>query len=272
MRFDSLCEIITAVHLSVYVTGPFEQRGGLMLVAPPGHLKTTAAEILQEYERTLVVSDVTVKTLTAMRDDLLGGNVYTLIFSDYGKIHKRHGSVASNIEGIVMGLVGEGFRKAAFSDQRIQALPARAAVIGCVTTKFAEKMEETWLDDGFYRRFLWCRYRVRDPEYLENAIAQWRKAEIDGSLTIRIPSNRTIPYRLEAEDVARLRYDLRFMRDKKLPLMMAQKIMCVLKWKFDKQDPALARNIWKDFAPSLMPDGAVLDVKERKEASSAHGK
>lgn len=262
LKFGTLCEVIAAVHLSVYVKGPFEQRGGLMLVAPPGHLKTTAAEILSEFERTLIISDLTVKSVIGMRDDLIGGNIYTLVFSDYAKIHKRHNSVSSNIEGIVMGLAEEGFRKSGFADQRIQALPARATIIGCMTPKFSETMEEMWLDNGFYRRFLWCRYVCKDPERLEDAIAEWRRAELDGNFVIRVPTSRDIPYTLTKEEVALLRHSLRFLKDKKLPFILSQKILCVLKWKFSKQNPKLPLEFWNDFSPSLTPDGAILTMRE----------
>jgi hypothetical protein len=265
MHFSSLCEVIAAVHLSTYVTSPFEQRGGLMLVAPPGHLKTTAAEILSEFPRTLVLSDLTVKSTISMRDEFLGGNINTLVFSDYAKIHKRHNSVSANIEGIIMSLAGEGFRKPAFADQRVASLPARATIVGCVTNKFAEQHEEEWLDNGFYRRFIWCRYRVSNPEYLEDAIAQWRKAEFEGGFSSRVPTSRNISYNLTEDEVTRLRYDLRFTPDRKMALILAQKILCVLKWKFkNAEDSEKAMNIWKDFSVSLMKDGAVLRLEDAK--------
>ena len=261
MRFASLCEVIASVHLSSYVSSDFEERGGLMLVAPPGHLKTTAAEILEEFERTLVISDLTVKSLIALRDDLLGGAINTMIFSDYAKIYKRQTSVASNIEGIIMSLAGEGFRKPAFSDQRVQALAARCSIVGCMTNKFSEQMEESWLDNGFHRRFIWSRYRIKNPEYVENAIAQWRKAELDGDFSARVPKNRVVPYSLSESEVTKIKHSLRFTSDKKVPFILAQKILCVLKWKFPGDHEAM--KIWLDFAESLSKDGAVMELKEK---------
>lgn len=263
MHFSSLCEIIAAAHLSVYVSGNFQDRGGLMLVAPPGHLKTTAAEILEEFERTLVISDLTVKSLVAMREDILGGMIQTLIFSDYAKIHKRQASVSANIEGIIMSLVGEGFRRPAFSDQRVQALPARCTVVGCITNKFSESMNEMWMDNGFYRRFMWAQYLISNPELIDDAIGQWRKAELDGDFSARIPINRTIQYSLNSKEVDKIRYALRFMPgDKKVPYILAQKILCVLKWKFEKEKNK-AMFIWEDFAQSLSKNGAQVEIKEK---------
>lgn len=233
-----------------------------MLVAPPGHLKTTAAEIISEFPRTLIISDLTVKSTIALRDEFIGGNVHSIVFSDYAKLHKRHGSVSANIEGIIMSLVGEGFRKAAFSDQRVPSIPARVTVVGCMTPKFSEKMEEEWLDNGFYRRFIWARYRLSNPEYLENAIAQWKKAEFDNGFSVKIPTSRNINYSLADTEISALRHDLRYTPDRKMALVLAQKILCVLKWKFPK-DEKLPMAIWKDFAEALSQDGAVLTLRDR---------
>jgi hypothetical protein len=266
MAFGSLCEIIAATHLSYYVHAPIDDMGGLFLTAPSGHLKTTAAEILSEFERTLVISDLTVKSLVSMRGSFLGGQVRTLIFSDYAKIYKRHGSVSANIEGIIMALVSEGFRKPAFSDQRIQSTPARAVVVGCMTPEFKELHDEEWENSGFLRRFLWSYYHIEHPEFLEDALAQWRKAELDGDFMARVPLNHTIRYTLTEKEVAAIRHSLRStsIPDKKISLVLAQKIVCVLKWKFSSKDESKPMRIWEDFAQSLEPlNDTILDVQER---------
>lgn len=234
-----------------------------MLVAPPGHLKTTASEVLSEFPRTLIISNVTVKSLTAMRDELLAGNIRTVIFSDYANIHRRHSSISQNIEGVIMGLVGEGFRKAAYSDQRVQALAARATVIGSMTPKFAERMEPEWIDSGFFRRFIWCRYSMNHPEQLEQAIMQWKKAEIESGFSARVPTSG-IKYTLTTEEQSVIERSLRRVPgDRKLPLILAQKIMCVLKWKFEQRDTGKAIKLWREFSQSVQPDGAILTIGEK---------
>jgi hypothetical protein len=266
MAFSSLCEVLAATHLSYFVrSAPVDDLGGLMLCAPSGHLKTTAAEILSEFERTLVISDLTVKSLVSMRGSFLGGQVRTLIFSDYAKIYKRHGSVSSNIEGIIMALASEGFRKPAFSDQRIQTTPARAVIVGCMTPEFKELHDEEWENSGFLRRFLWSYYHIDRPEFLEDALAQWRKAELDGDFTARVPLNHSIRYSLTEAEVAKVRHSLRStsIPDKKISLVLALKILCVLKWKFAAKDEEKPMRIWDDFAQSLEPlNDTILDVKE----------
>ena len=265
MAFSTLCEIIAATHTAYFVKSPIDDLGGLFLVAPSGHLKTTAAEILSEFERTLVISDLTVKSLVSMRGSFLGGHVRTLIFSDYAKIYKRHGSVSSNIEGIIMALASEGFRKPAFSDQRIQSTPARATIVGCMTPEFKEVHDEEWENSGFLRRFLWSYYHIEHPEFLEDALAQWRKAELDGDFTARVPLNHSIRYTLTESEVIKIRHSLRStsIPDKKISLVLAQKILCVLKWKFGNKDEHKPLRIWEDFAQSLEPlNDTILDVKE----------
>jgi hypothetical protein len=254
MEFGNLCEIISAAHLSKHVTGPIDDRGGLILVAPPGHMKTTAAEILTEYTGVTVCSNVTVGSLSAMKDDLLAGCTTTIVFSDMANLYRRHASVSSNIEGVVMALSGEGFRKPAFSDQRIQAIPARCLIIGCATPKFVEHMEGAWQDSGFYRRFIWARYLLFNPEVLELALTRWKRYEIEETFRIKAVNGRPISYSLLEREQDFISHTLRFMKDRKTALVLAQKILCVLKWKFKHASKAC--EIWEDFSQSLEPDGA----------------
>jgi hypothetical protein len=266
MKFSALCEIISAAHLARYVTSPFPQRGGIFLVAPAGHLKTSAIDIIEEFERVLTISDLTVKSLTAMREDIIGGEIQTLAFSDYEKIYKRHASVSSNLEGIIMSLAEEGFRNPAYADQRVQATPARCLIVGAMTLKFYERMTEQWLDNGFMRRFLWCRFSLHSSEFLEESISNWKRAELDGDFLMKIPTNNSIPYSLTPEEVSKIKHSIRFQRDKKTPYILAQKIFCVLKWKFQRRDPELPMKIWLNFAEGLSKDGAILFAEKEKVA------
>jgi hypothetical protein len=258
MEFRSLCEVISAAHLSRYVEGPINDRGGLILVAPPGHMKTTAAEILREYTGVTIVSNVTVTSLTAMKDDFLAASTTTLVFSDIANIYRRHGSVSSNIEGVIMGLAGEGFRKPAFSDQRIQAVPARCLIIGCATPKFVEGKEGEWQDSGFYRRFIWARYLLSNPEVLEEALKRWKRYEIEEMFRIKAVNGRPILYSLSDSEQDIVYHSLRFMKDRKTSIVLAQKILSVMKWKF--RQGTRASDIWSDFAESLTPDGAKVSL------------
>ena len=261
MHFSSLIEVVSATVLSRYVQGPFEERSGMFFIAPAGHLKTTAIEILDEFDRTLMVTNLTNKTLNAMRQDAISGQINVIGFADWEMIYRRHGSVSAQIEGSIMSLAGEGYRNPSFTDQRVTAIPARCTVLGCMTTKFYERMYENWNDSGFLRRFLFPQYRLANPEQLEDSILKWKKAELDGNFILKTPTNRSIPYNLEEKETEVIRHSLRFVKyDKKIPLILAQKVFCVLKWKFQRSDPKRPLFIWKDFAESLGKNGAILEL------------
>lgn len=257
MKFKSLVEVIAAVHLSPLVQGEVSnERGGLMLVAAPGELKTTAIEYLDNFPRTQLVSNVTTYTLNQMRQDFIGGEIVTLGFPDYDMIYKRHGSVAGQIEGTLMGLMGEGFRNPAFSDQRVHVTKARCTIIGGITIKCYEKMASEWIDSGFSRRFLWSRYMVKNKERMEEAISEWKRFELDGDFIMKLPSSgKKIPHSITKTQAENILYQLRFQPDRKLPFILAQKIASVLIWKHGSEE---GWKIWKDFAPSLGKEGGIV--------------
>lgn len=255
MKFSSLIESVAAVHLAPRVSGEVSnERGGMMLVAPPGQLKTTAIEYLDVFPKTKLISNITVHALNQLRQDFLSEEIVTMGFPDYDMIYKRHGSVASQVEGTLMSLMGEGFRNPAFSDQRINVTKARCTIIGGITIKCYEKMISEWIDSGFARRFLWSRYTLKNGELLEEALAKWRRYALDGDFTMKIPAN-LIPYSLSNEQAKQVLYQLRFQNDRKLPYITAQRIISVLTWKHGSKK---GWEIWNDFAPSLGKEGCQI--------------
>jgi hypothetical protein len=258
VKFSTLEEIVAAAHLTPTVENEktTQERGGLMLVAPPGHLKTTAIEVLDDYPRTMLISNITNGNLGSMRESFISGDIKTIAFPDYDMLYKRHSSVSSQLEGTLMGLMGEGFRNPAFKDQRIYATKARVTVIGGITLKCYEGHIPDWLDSGFARRFLWCKFRVKNQEVMEEAIAENRRHKLNGDFTYRIP-NKIVPYSLTKEEGVKILWQLRFQPDRKLPQYFAQRLVCVLKWKYTVKE---AWNIWNDFVPSLGKDGAEMVI------------
>jgi hypothetical protein len=259
MTYSSLIEIVAAVHLSRYVVSPFPNRGGLILVAPAGQLKSTALEVLDSYPDAKIVSDLNVQSLIKLRDDMIAGEVQTLAFPDFEKLYKRHGAVASNVEGILMALVEEGFRKASFQDQRMVAIPARCAVVGAMTLKFYESMITQWADNGFARRFLIAHYRVSNPWKLEDAIKRWQRHELDGSFVSSRPINQEIRYSITPRIEAVIDRSLKHQRSRLTPRITLAKIASVLAWKFPKEPKRVAA-IMNDFAACLGPNGGTLDL------------
>lgn len=232
-----------------------------MFVAPPGHLKTTAIEIIEQFPHTRVISNLTVKALSVMRQDFLSGQLKTMAFSDFENIYRRHSSVSSQIEGFLMGLVEEGFRNPAFSDQRTSVLPAKCAVIGAISIKAYEEHISAWLDSGFARRFLWSKYHAEDRviEALERAISIWKKATISNGFVLKMPLTPVKCTMTELES-NKLLWQLRFQYDRRTPFIIAKKIIAILVWKFKKTK---AMEIWNDFAPSLEKDGSILTLEEK---------
>jgi hypothetical protein len=258
MKFGTLVEMVSAAHLTPYVFGDVgEERGGLMFVAPPGHLKTTAIETLEQFPRTLLVSNMTNGKLTDLRESFISGEIKTLGFPDFDMLYKRHGSVSSQLEGTIMGLMGEGFRNPPFKDQRLTTMKARSTIIAGITVKCYEEHLPGWLDNGFARRFLWSQFKVKNPEALEEALVHFKKARLDGDFIFKIPGSR-IPYNLNENISRKILYHLRSQPDRKLPLIFAQRLVCVLVW---KHGPEQGWNIWQDFAPSLWKDGGLIEIE-----------
>lgn len=262
MKFSTMVEICAAVHLSDQVAGDFSQRGGVMFVAPPGHLKTTAIEIVEKFPHARVISNLTVKALTTMRQDFLSGELRTMAFSDFENIYRRHSSVSSQIEGVIMGLVEEGFRNPAFADQRTSVLPAKCAVIGAISIKAYEERISAWLDCGFARRFLWSKYYAETKviDLLEQSIIEWKKASLINGFNLKIPLT-PIKSGLTPHESRKVLNQLRFQVDRRTPFVIAKKIIAVLTWKFGKER---GFEIWDDFAESLQKDGATLTLEEHK--------
>lgn len=226
-----------------------------MIVAPPGQLKTTAIEYLDIFPRTKLISNITVKALNALRQDFLSEEITTMAFPDFDMIYKRHGTVSAQVEGTLMGLMGEGFRNPAFSDQRVNVTKARCTIVGGITVKCYENMISDWIDSGFARRFLWSRYTLKNSHKLEESIAQWKRHNFNGTdFIMKVPTG-IIAYSLGVKEAREVLYQLRFQNDRKLPYITAQRIISVLIWKHGKEK---GWEIWSDFAPSLGKDGCQI--------------
>jgi hypothetical protein len=261
MTYQTLIEIVSACHLSHFVSSPHHSRGGLMIVSPPGGLKTTAIEVLDHFATAKVLSDINVQSLIRLRDDILAGDVQTIAFTDLEKIYRRHSAVAMNVQGILMGLAEEGFRQASFQDQRMTTLPARCTIIGGMTTKCYESHITDWADTGFARRFLWVHYRMNaSATKLEDAIKRWERYIIDHDFVARLPADRIIPAAVIPKKIhQQFDYYLKHQRSRLTPRIVLQRIYAVLAWKFSKT-PKQVNLILNDFLPAISADGAVLEV------------
>jgi hypothetical protein len=261
VKYSTLLEIVAAVHIGNYVSTPFGAKAGVFLCAPPGSLKTTITEVANSYSRVCLISDINVATLVKMKEAVQGGQVRTLAFTDYSKLYKRNPAVGKNLEGHIMAFADEGFRRASFQSQTISTSCAKCTIIGAMTSGFFDEKIDEWMSNGFYRRFLFARYSVANPELIEQALLEERLAKLDGAFIPKVPLQpldfKLTEWQRQLIEKSTLHYPY-----KNTAIIMMERIFKVLIWKFGA---AKAQQIFLDFAPCLSKDGGMLVLEEKKK-------
>lgn len=248
-------EIISAGHVAKYVEGPFDQRGGMMLVGPPGQLKSTIIkQALIEYPDTLILSDVNVQEMGRLKNSLIGGRYTSIGFGEFEKLYERNPATASNLEGVLRAMIEEGFDKLSFESQQMASMKAQIFLVGGITPSAYAKRYQNWIDSGFARRFIWIHYRLDNPDVLVSAIRAWKKIDF-GKISCKIPASRSIPYIATRETNRWLEKMLDHQPAKETPLTVLKKIYCVLVWRYNRK---AAKRLLEDFAPSMSRSGANL--------------
>lgn len=260
-----LLEILCAVHLSSYVDSPFADRGGLMIVGPPGVLKSTFLGLLdRNYNDAINISDINVRSLNDLRDQIASKTIRTLVIPEYAKLHERHLYTAKNVEGHVRALVGEGFTSASFEDSRINRLRARCTVLSAMTPKFQTDHFKDWEDSGFNRRFLWSLVRLKDPDLLERAVEDWRLVDFRIAHIPPAPASDSIPNMTTVEERRELRRLVKYQPggSHAIQIALLSKVLATLKWwyRLRKRPEREAVVTVRSFAQSLGKEGAELIV------------
>jgi hypothetical protein len=237
------------------------------MVAPPGQLKTSLLQSLEQQRGVLGYSDMTSITLVEARDNFASNKCHTLLLYDLQKIYERRADTASNIIGCVRALTDEGFTTASFENVSSSALQtkARAMVLAATTPSFYLKHLKEWEDSGFARRFIFSRFNMVNPEVLEEAVLEENPIEFK-SFEVPVPANLIIPLSMNgvgpygATDADFIKYCLA-KQVEKVPLILMKKILAVLRWKFSRlKRKDKSREILEDFAESLRGEGAKLRV------------
>lgn len=255
MKIINLMEVISAAHCTKYIESPFPSRGGLFLIGPPGQLKSTIIKLsLIEYPDTLLLSDLNVSSLSALRESLIGGRYSTLGFGEFEKLYKRNPASASNLEAHLQMMVEEGFDKTSFEDPRMMTMTARVLLIGGITPTCYVKRFLDWQNSGFLRRFLWVSYKLANPEAILKAIHEWKPLDF-GKMSFKVPANRNIPFKVAREKSLWLESLLQHQPAKETPLIVLKKIFCVLEWRYGSKR---ATEIMKDFSGGLSKSGAEI--------------
>lgn len=259
MHVSSLIEFIDAACDTKFVQGPYEERGGLMLVAYPGSLKSTILRLgMYHHSDAMVLSDLNVKQWLKMREDFVTGRFSALGFTDFEKIYQRHSSTSSHIEGIVKGLVAEGYGVGPSGDTRMPVIPAYAMVAGAMTNTCMEDHYDEWSKSGFLRRFLWIVFSVKNQNRIAEAIRAWEKIDL-GRITVR-PANRQIQVNISRERTLQME---KMMQEQVgfngTGYVLLKKIVAVLEWKYGNNGGSKrVADLLADLAPAFSKNGGKI--------------
>jgi hypothetical protein len=165
-------EVLDAAQLTAYLDTPeFPKRSGIMLVGPPGAMKTSLIlSAFSYYPSALVLSDLNINSMMGLREELVSGRFKSMIFPEFDKLYQRRSDTASNIEGTIKQIVEDGFTRASFEPQGMMTMNARALVVGAITYQFYSYHYDNWKKSGFARRFLWAFIRLRQPDKIMDAV------------------------------------------------------------------------------------------------------
>jgi hypothetical protein len=263
VRAETILEAICALHLASYVQGPTGEYGGLMVIGPPGQLKTTLLDVLdQNYHNAFSPSNLNTTTLLKLQGQFHNGSMRSLVLPDVQAMYAGDPRTAARLEQALMQLAGEGNRGASWQDARFQRFKSRCAIFGAMTQKLYEQMANRWEESGFLRRFLWASVSLKDPEVLMNAIEQWQRAEIGGISVPVIPANNTIPDLLTTDERRQIRV---WLKHQPTPHEIQFSLMCratsALRWHYKTRGIKVdAMETMREFAETLQKDAAHVEV------------
>lgn len=250
-------EVLCAAHLSSYVTSEFEDRGGVILVGPPGALKSACLTVIERaYHDAIGLSDINAQSLNDLKDQIASGTVRTLVIGELAKLYQRDPRTAANVEGTLQALVAEGFKKASFEDARINTLVARCGVLSAITPKFHMDNFKRWEASGFGRRFIWPLLRMKDPHLLERAVEDGQKLRFNVWQVPPIPAEGVIPDTTTNKERRQLRQFLKRQPGAgvhNLQQLLLVKILAVLKWWYARANGrgGHGRKAWRTLAVFL---------------------
>jgi len=267
VHVGTLIEAICAVHLSSYVGAPYKDRGGLMLVGPPGVLKTTLIDVLDDnYHNALSVSNGFMGTMSKLQSSFYNGQVRSLCFPDIQSIYAGDPRTAGRIEQMMMQLSGEATRTiGGDQDSRYAKFKGYCTMFGCMTDHFFLQHVQKWENSGFLRRFLWCTYTLQDPEILMRAIINWTRADFGSTNVPELPANGFIPDSLTPNERRQIHS---WLHHQPVPHELQFQVLCkavsALRWHYQQtRDRRNAMDTIHEFAETLQEDAPLLVVPEQ---------
>lgn len=259
MQIKSLIEFLDAAADSKFVSGPFQESGGIMLVGPPGTFKTTIIEAaMEDRPEALILSDLNVQQWMKMKDEFVSKRYTTIAFPEFEKIYQRHPATSSNLEGIIKALISEGYGTGPGGDPRMPRLKARACMIGGITTDCFERHYEDWQKNGFLRRFIWMLVSIKDPNLIIEAIRRWEKIDF-GRVSFK-PANREIKLNVSNRTSHIIEKAMKSQPGLHgTAYVLMKKISAVLEWKY--QSTSKANDLLRDISKSLSKNGDELEIE-----------
>jgi hypothetical protein len=258
MDYQTLIEILDAAHLTSFIDSPFPQRGALMIVGPPGAMKTTFIHAaLDEHPSALFLSDLNINSLMRLRESLVSGRYRTIAFPEYEKLYQRKADTSANIEGTIKQLIEEGFTRASFEEQDAITFTARTFVVGAMTHSFYTQMIGKWRESGFKRRILWVGIKLDNPDKIMEAIRKWELIKVDG-IPRKYPT-RNIPFEVTDAESRNIEKMLEGQWEA-TPYVLLKKIFAVLKWKYGKNDPQRPMKIMKELGDCINNKLGIIEI------------
>ncbi len=233
-----------------------------MFVGPPGVLKSTFLDVLDEFHNAAIISNLNTTTLMQMQGDFISGNTRTIAIPELQAIYKGDPRTSARLEQALMQLVAEGHRGTSHQDTRRQKFKSRAMVYGAMTPKFFDRMSNGWEDSGFLRRFIWCSYTLQDPDVLMDAITQWKRAEFGGVTIPKVPAQNSIPDSLSIDERREIRT---WLKHQPAPHEIQFSLLCrataALRWHYaTRKLRKNALDTMREFAATLQKEAAVVRV------------
>lgn len=265
MQIESVMRFATAAHYSYLVESPFRQRGGILLAAGPGSLKSTIVKnCIRTFPNALGYGDLTLKQLAVIRNQISNGMYHTLGFYELEKIYARQQSVAMNFEGVIKAMVEEGFSHFAFEDQRCWVPTARCFVFASVLDNLYRYHFPRWTDNGFLRRFIVIKYFLsrKSQQKMKDAIHRGEQVPLP-SIPHFVPTG-TIKEDCSREESMKLADLLGNDDIAYTPMILMRKSLTLLKWHRKQTRPnktdLTPLEIIVDMKDCIGPHGGVLEI------------
>lgn len=245
--------ILNAAHLAYMVDSPFDERGGIMLVGPPGTWKTTLINLsFKGYSDKSFHTDITTKQLVSLRSKMADGSIRSLLFEEFAKIFARTNQGAGvNVEKHIQALIEQGFHRASYEDSALVTVRAQAFVVGGLIYSEYEKRFASWMEDGFARRWIWCHIIMEKPGKLIDSVEKWRKIELSTTLSFSQPTD-VIPHSVTEDEARQIRKFVEKQPGQPESAKLLHKILSVLRWREslgEIKEPAFS--VLKEFSYTL---------------------